>query len=64
VDDIPTKDLVKAMVALTNQSLTLDGRPTSISASQTDKIGEKSIEEVRKWAMAQVEAKKTEAIDV
>lgn len=65
VDDIPTKDLVKAMVALTNQSLTLDGRPTNISASKSDKIGEKSIEEVRKWAMAQAQVeKKVEAIDL
>lgn len=47
IEEIPVKELPKALVALTNLSLTLKGRPSSISQKQELRIGGKDVAQIR-----------------
>lgn len=64
VDDIPTKDLTKTFATLQSQALVLDGKPSSISASTSVKIGGSSIEEIRQKYLKEAQEKQAEVIDV
>lgn len=68
IEEIPIKELPKALVALTNLSLTLKGRPSSISQKQELRIGGKDVAQIRaemmEYAREEYEKKHPEPIVV